>query len=124
VNTFPQPPHEQSRLRFCFLAYNKADGESIPPSPHALPFLVALESPGGELGLFIRPDWESFVPVVDHQFIQSLLVDLKDRLSYEPSAVFEQLSTLDLGPLVTCEVGSLASDDPELSDRLRGLAKV
>jgi hypothetical protein len=54
------------------------------------------------------------------EYIGSLLHDFLGRAKEQPAALFEQLSSLAVGPLVTQETGERISDHPvlfELSSR-------
>jgi hypothetical protein len=52
----------------------------------------------------------------DFLYLDSLLKDFVERAKLDSPALFKQLSSLGVGPLVTQEVGSNISDHPILSE--------
>jgi hypothetical protein len=79
-----------------------------------------LKDASGGLRFLIDPGWRSVVRVPDVEYIASLLRDFLERAKEHPAALFEQLSSLAVGPVVTQEIGEQISDHPillELSSR-------
>lgn len=83
-------------------------------------FLIVFKAASGSLHFLVDPNWRSVVPVLDVEYIESVLRDFLERAKDHPSSLFEQLSFLAVGPLVTQETGQQISDHPillELSSR-------
>jgi hypothetical protein len=79
-----------------------------------------LKDTSGGLRFLVDPGWRSVVPVLDVEYIESVLRDFLERAKDHPAGLFEQLSSLAVGPLVTQETGQQISDHPillELSSR-------
>jgi hypothetical protein len=79
-----------------------------------------LKDASGSLRFLIDPGWRSVVRGLDVEYIASLLRDFLERAKEHPAALFGQLSSLAVGPVVTHETGEQISDHPillELSSR-------
>jgi hypothetical protein len=79
-----------------------------------------LKDARGGLRFLVDPYWSTVVGFVDVEYIESLLRDFVERAMERPSALFKQLSSLAVGPLVTQETGEQISDHRalfELSSR-------
>jgi hypothetical protein len=70
----------------------------------------------GSLHFLVDPGWRSIVRVLDVEYIESLLRDFLERAKERPAALFEQLSSLSVGPLVTQETGERISDHSALAE--------
>jgi hypothetical protein len=70
----------------------------------------------GSLQFLVDPGWRSIVCERDLEYIGSLLHDFLGRSKEQPAALFEQLSSLDVGPLVTQETGVRISDHPAIAE--------
>lgn len=77
--------------------------------------LLVLENANGHLSFFVHPEWRSLVRLEDVNFISELLMDFLERADEQPKALFEQLSSLGVGPLMILETGDRISDFPSLS---------
>jgi hypothetical protein len=75
----------------------------------------------GNLRFLVHPDWRTLVEKEDIDYIDSLLLDFLERAKVHPEALFKQLSSLGVGPLVTQELGSRTSDHPLLVELCSGL---
>jgi hypothetical protein len=102
-----------SRRRFCALEYR---GRNWDVSAQEEPSVILLVLEDGKSGLqfLAHPDWRRIVEAEDLDYIESLLQDFKGRAKLHPGALFKQVSSLQVGPLVTHEVGSRISDHPPL----------
>ena len=67
-----------------------------------------------ELRIQINPQWRDFVVEIDLDYLESLLQDLKLRAAEEPEALFRQLSSLSVGPVITHDAGESLADHPQL----------
>ena len=106
-------PESVTPIRFCALESRSPDlGDT---SPHEASVIVlALRAEGGFLHLLVHPDWRGIVQPIDHEYIAALLDDFRERARLEPAALFEQISSLGVGPIVTYRVGSNIEDHPLL----------
>jgi hypothetical protein len=86
----------------------------IAESKAAVIVLFALWNEEGSLTLLVHPDLRSVVMKDDQAYFDSLLPDLVERSRLHPLALFKQLCSLGLGPLVTQEAGKSISDHPAL----------
>ena len=72
------------------------------------------------LRLLVSPTLREVVLEEDLAYIDSLLEDFLERAKRHPAALFQQLCSLAVGPLVTQETGTRLTDYPlfmELSSR-------
>lgn len=98
--------------KFCALEYSTSDVRS-PTLDDAQ--VIAFVTLFGEDDLEIRvhPEWETMVNPRDRAYLAALYRDLKERTGMDPQALFRQFSALDVGPLITYEVGSDLHERPE-----------
>jgi hypothetical protein len=73
-----------------------------------------LEDARGGLRFLVDPGWRAVVRAEDVEYTESLLSDFLDRAKEQPATLFNQLSSLEVGPLVTQETGERISDHPFL----------
>ena len=97
--------------KFCALAHRTEDSGGDTPI-----FLIVFKAASGSLHFLVDPGWRSVVCTRDLGYIGSLLHDFLERAKEEPAALFEQLSSLGVGPLVTEATGDRISDHPALAD--------
>ena len=76
--------------------------------------MLVLEDEQGNLRFLVHPQLRSIVTDRDLSYLESLLGDFVERAKLHPAALFKQLSSLGVGPLVTHETGSSLSDHPPL----------
>jgi hypothetical protein len=76
--------------------------------------LLVLEIANDQLRFFVHPEWRSLVQLEDLNYINDLLIDFLERAKEQPAALFKQLSSLGVGPLVTHHTGERISDYPHL----------
>lgn len=69
---------------------------------------------GGSLRFLVHPEFHTVVKDNDLPYLESLLKDFLKRAKLNPAALFTQLSSLGVGPLVTQETGSNISDHPHI----------
>ena len=86
------------RRRICALQYND---QSTPPavSPGPVVLLAILDASG--LKLYSHRGLRQQVSERDWAYINELILDLEDRSREFPAEVFQQLSNLSVGPLIT-----------------------
>jgi hypothetical protein len=80
--------------------------------------LLVLEDGKGRLRFFVHPDWRTIVQPGDLDYIESVLDDLRARAALDSDALFKQLSSLDVGPLVTLDSGTNIADHPAIRTML------
>jgi hypothetical protein len=80
--------------------------------------LLATLSAAGEFEFHLHRDWRSIVESQDQEYIEALCHDFKERAGLDAIALFTQLSSLAVGPLVTVETGSNLSDYPSMMNLL------
>jgi len=73
-----------------------------------------LEDEEDELRFLVHPELRAVVAGSDLPYLESLLKDFVERAKLHPEALFKQLSSLGVGPLVTQQVGSNISNSPSL----------
>jgi hypothetical protein len=73
-----------------------------------------LRNEESDLRFLVHPDVSSIVLGEDWPYLESLLNDFLDRAKAFPAPLFQQISSLGVGPLVTHEVGAKLSDFPSL----------
>lgn len=110
---------EYPHVQFCALEYSAQETSGV-----ATIILFVLADGEGILRFFVHPDWRTVVHTKDLDYIQSLLLDFTERNELHPEALFTQLSSLGVGPLVTKEVGKSISDHPILSELCSGFLQL
>lgn len=104
---------ESPKLQFCALEYRPQDW-NIASSRIAPVVLLVLKDGDGSLRFLIHPELRAIVTENDLPYIQSLLQDFHERAKLHPEALFKQLSSLGVGPLVTHAAGPSISEHPAL----------
>jgi hypothetical protein len=100
--------------RYCAVAYftqERASAENV------ITILVELRS--GAWKLLVRHGWRKVVASDDQRYVGELLADMKSRISVDPNSLFQQLSSLSVGPLITHSVGGQVHDNPQMAVMLR-----
>ena len=80
----------------------------------AFTILLVFEDASSNLRFLVRQNWQSLVQLGDVNYINDLLGDFLERAKERPADLFEQLSSLSVGPLVTQQTGEQISDHPHL----------
>ena len=101
--------------RFCALSYT---GHNEGLGHLAEPFVIALVifNDKDELRVFVSPLLQGAVAERDWHYVEALFDDFPVRAKSDQDALFRQLSSLSVGPIVTGEVGSCLADYPHLAD--------
>jgi hypothetical protein len=94
---------------FCTLQY-RPQNLDVTSSQIAPPIVVVLKEEGGTLRFFAHSKLRAFVHREDLAYLDSLLKDFLERAQLQPEALFKQLSSLGVGPLVTQEAESRLSN--------------
>lgn len=79
--------------------------------------MLALLDQHGRLRILVDPELRMMVESDDWLHLDALLKDFRERARTDPAALFKQLSSLNVGPLVTEVVGMRISDHPTLATR-------
>ena len=72
----------------------------------------------------VHPELRAIVQPEDIGYVQALLQDFLERAKLDPNALFKQLCTVGIGPMVTGDIGTELADRPlllELSSRFAEL---
>jgi len=113
MSTTSDTANESPHIRFCALEY-QAQGEANAGSRTASVILLVLRDEEGDLRFLVHPELRNIVQEEDSTYVESLLRDFLVRAELHPDALFEQISSLSVGPLVTHEAGSDLSNHPQL----------
>jgi hypothetical protein len=102
-----------SQMEFCTLEYRPQSWKIDSPGAASVVLLV-LRDQKGCLHIRAHPKVGTVVGSEDLPLIRSLLLDFTERAKLHPAALFKQLCSLNVGPLVTHAVGSSLSNHPLL----------
>jgi hypothetical protein len=80
--------------------------------------LLVLRDETGSVTFFVNPELRSIVKGEELTYIEDLLKDFIGRAKEHPIALFKQLSSLGVGPLVTYESGLDFTECPFLVEML------
>lgn len=116
-------PNPNGTSHFCTLGY-RPNGIVLAASEDASIIAIATLNEDSQLTVAVAPDWRAFVEHEDAKYIQSLLEDISERSKLSPEALFEQLSSLNVGPLVTQETGTGLLDQVPLVDMLSRFSRL
>jgi len=93
-----------SVAQFCALEYRAGEIDS-PCVPERV-LILFLRNENGSLRVLSHQDWRNIVHLQDLEYVRDLLDDFKERAQCAPEALFRQVASLSVGPLVTYAVGS------------------
>lgn len=114
VNQTGTKQAEKGPPRFCSLGYQtQSSHEAQIASTRVVALVIQEES--GTLRILAEPRLQALVKDEDREQIDALLKDLVDRAKVDVDALFNQLSSLNWGPLVTESMGRRVADDPKLA---------
>jgi hypothetical protein len=77
--------------------------------------LVAVKREDGAVSLFSRSNLEQLVATRDRGYIEELLDDMVERAKDFPNELFEQLSNLSVGPVVSGEIELIEAREADIS---------
>lgn len=80
--------------------------------------LLVLKDEQDKLRFFVNPEWRTIALEQDSEYIKTLIEDLLERSKVDPDALFKQITSLGVGPIVAEEVGS-SLDNSQLIQKLR-----
>jgi hypothetical protein len=116
LNVRNSPSTENRPEQYCVLAY-RASGSGFSTLGGDEPILLAHLSSDIGLSLFISSRWREIVAHEHLDYLRSLLEDFALREKSDPGGLFQQITSLEVGPLVTRHVGEWDSRD----DRVKAL---
>lgn len=91
-------------MQVCTLKYRNP---LLPVSANSGPTILLAVKDGAKLSLYISPKLRDEIDDTDWDFIEDLLQDLSRRAVTSPEVLFQQLSDLSVGPLVTDAVETM-----------------
>ena len=97
--------------RFCALARSRTGHQQLEDV-----FICLIELNRLRWRILIDSGWREVTEKDDQDYIDELIEDMKFRVMDGPEALFEQLSNLSVGPLLTYAVGH--SLDPQILARV------
>ena len=103
---------ESPQFQFCALEYRSQNLRA--PAPRSTPIVLVLRDEEGCLRFLFHPALRVVVEPEDLDYIESLLKDFVERAKLHPADLFKQLSSLNVGPLVTHEIGSSLLEFPAI----------
>ncbi len=106
----PSSATDSQPERYCVLVYVTAGSDFSPPGAE-VPILLAHMNSHRGLSLFFNPRWNEIVECGHQDYVHSLLDDLAVRAKSDPDAVFQQVTSLGVGPIVTRNVGQWDTRD-------------
>lgn len=112
-------PSIDFEVGYCVLEY-RPEPWTTPAESAAPAFMLVLEA-GSALRFLLNPDWPGFVKAEDVEYVELFISDVRMRALQFPRQLFEQLSSLSLGPLVTRATGSDFSRLPAFDNLYSGL---
>ena len=98
--------------QICTLVYQEHESLGSETAPEIV-LLVAKNEQSEGLSLFVNPAWREFVASRHWEYMGDLLEDFKERKRLEPDALFQQLCSLRVGPIITHEVHLLDMDSQQ-----------
>jgi hypothetical protein len=102
---------QNNGLQFCVLEYKPHNQAAV--SMRLAPILLlVLRNEKGSLQFLVHPDWRSTVQSEDLKYFDCLFCDFLERAETYPDDLFEQISSLGVGPIVTQEVGMGLHEHP------------
>jgi hypothetical protein len=101
---------ESTSPQLCTLAYAKDALEKEHLVKDQV-LLIAVFDGNDSLSLFVNPAWRQVVSPNHLDYTMALFVDLVQRSHSYPEDLFQQLSSIHVGPLVALEVRSIGSSE-------------
>ena len=95
--------------KICFVGHATRDADALPTRDQSL-LLIGVRESDGTLFIFVDPEWRASATRGDLEYLESLLDDFKERIESDPEGLFAQLSSLNVGPIVTMDVTSYRAE--------------
>lgn len=109
LNSVELRTNRAPKSTFCALQY-RPQSRDVTSLQVAQTIIVVLREEGGTLRFFVHSKLRRIVHGEDLAYLDFLLKDCLERAKLQPEALFKQLSSLGVGPLVTQETESKLSD--------------
>jgi hypothetical protein len=100
--------------RFCILEYRPRAIDEGQTLPRGEILLIAIQDSDGDLHFFVPRDLQTIVAAPDLSYVNALFTDLHQRAYGEGDALFEQLTSLSVGPLTTKMTGDCKTNNDYL----------
>lgn len=100
MNLKTNPSTKKQSGQYCVVAYTASESE-FSPLRDGPPILLAHLSPDSGLSLFVNSRWPDIVDHEHKDYFRSLLEDFALRAKLDPGGLFQQICSLNVGPLVT-----------------------
>jgi hypothetical protein len=97
---------EKPSQQICILMYQASEHYGGKPIP-GTDLLVATIKETGELSLFVNAQWRDFVSSKHQEYMHDLFEDCKARKRVEPEVLFQEVSHLQVGPILVRELRPL-----------------
>jgi hypothetical protein len=102
-----------NEARYCCLEYRPVD-TPVAGTLEVRAVLLLVQSRAHGLRFYVHPKLLNLIHPDDRAYFESLLEDLLERATRDPDRLFQQMSTLGVGLLVTQESGVLPTEFAEL----------
>jgi hypothetical protein len=100
--------------QFTALAYSADDLLPPPIDPASVIIILVFDPEASTLEARIEPHWDRVVLEHDREYISTVLEDFRQRIRLDPIHLLEQISNLNVGPLVTAASGFDLGSNPEI----------
>jgi hypothetical protein len=98
-------------MEYCTLAYSVPQECARASVNGSNTLLLAMLHDNDEMQILVHPDWRSLVQEQDLDYLDELFESFIERVSEDPLALFKQLTSLSVGPIVTKCAGTKAYSD-------------
>lgn len=102
---------QDCRMEYCTLAYCALQECARASVNDSNTLLLATLHDNSEMQILVNPDWRSFVQKQDSDYLEELFESFIKRVREDPLALFKQLTSLSVGPIVTKCAGTMAYSD-------------
>jgi hypothetical protein len=123
LNLRTGPSTENQPGQYCVLVY-RASGSEFSPLGDEAPVLLAHLSPDSGLSLFVNSRWHDIVAHEHQEYFRSLLEDFALRAKSDRGRLFQQITSLEVGPIVTRDVGQWDTRDDSVNALYSAFEKV
>jgi hypothetical protein len=110
--------------QFCILEYRSEHLTAESCSCPTTPVLLAIDGGANGLCLLVTPELAQIVCEQDLDYIGELIRDFSRRAEEFSSGLFQQISSLSVGPLTTFRLGVVGHDDQEMKRYCTGFVAV
>jgi len=98
-------------MQYCTLAYCAPQECTHASVDGRNSLLLIMLHENKEVQILVNPDWRTLIQEQDLDFLEELFGSFIKRASEDPLALFEQLTSLSVGPIVTKCAGTKAYSD-------------